>query len=72
MISALFRSWRMALTSTGRPTTGTFTFSLDGNLTCTSTENIVGTVDIVWADSSVSYADITTLALNLGSLGGAA
>ena len=56
----------------GGPTTGTFTFSLEGNLTCTSTENIVGTVDIVWADNSVSYADITTLALNLGSLGGAA
>ena len=56
----------------GGPTTGTFTFSLEGNVTCTSTENIVGTVDIVWADNSVSYADITTLALNLGSLGGAA
>ena len=59
----------------GGPTTGTFTFSLDGNLTCTSTENIVGiSVDIVWADMlRPSYADITTLALNLsGSLGGAA
>ena len=54
------------------PTTGTFTFSLEGELTCTSTENIVGTVDIVWADNTVSYADVTTLALNLGSVGGAA
>ena len=31
----------------GGPTTGTFTFSLDGDMTCTSTENIVGTVDVV-------------------------
>ncbi|HSK78979.1 MAG TPA: hypothetical protein VLQ45_21175 [Thermoanaerobaculia bacterium] len=56
----------------GGPTTGTFTFSLEGDMTCTSTENIVGTLDIVWADNTVSYAEITTLALNLGSLGGAA
>jgi hypothetical protein len=56
----------------GGPTTGTFTFSLEGELTCTSTANIAGTVDITWADNTVSYADITTLALNLGSVGGAA
>ncbi len=56
----------------GGPTTGTFTFSLEGELTCTSTENIVGTVNVVWADNTVSYADVTTLALNLGSVGGAA
>jgi len=56
----------------GGPTTGTFTFSLEGDLTCTSTANIVGTVDIVWADNSVSYADVTTLAPILGSAGGAA
>ena len=54
------------------PTAGTFTFSLEGDLTCTSTANIAGTVDIAWANNTVSYADITTLALNLGSLGGAA
>jgi len=56
----------------GGPTTGTFTTALEGNMTCTSAENIAGTLDIVWADNSVSSAEITTLALNLGSLGGAA
>jgi len=56
----------------GGPTTGTFTFSLEGDLTCTSTANIVGTVNIAWADNTVSDAEVTTLALNLGSAGGAA
>jgi hypothetical protein len=56
----------------GGPTTGTFTYSLAGDLTCTSAANVAGTVDIRWADNTVSYADITTLALNLGSAGGAA
>jgi len=56
----------------GGPTTGTFTYSLEGDLTCTSATNVAGTVDILWADNTVSYADITTLALNLGSVGGAA
>jgi len=60
------------LVTDGGPTTGTFTFSLEGNLTCTSTQNIAGTLDIVWSDNSVSYTDVTTLALNLGSLGGTA
>jgi hypothetical protein len=56
----------------GGPTTGTFTYALEGNLTCTSAENVVGTVDIVWADDTESYAEVTTLALDLGSVGGAA
>lgn len=56
----------------GGSTTGTFTYSLEGNLTCTSAENVVGTVDILWADNTESYAEVTTLALNLGSVGGAA
>ena len=56
----------------GGPTTGTFTYALEGNLTCTSAENVVGTVDIVWADNTEGYAEVTTLALNLGSVGGAA
>ena len=54
------------------PTTGTLTFSLEGELTCTSAENVAGTVDIVWADNTESYAEVTTLALGLGSAGGAA
>ena len=56
----------------GGPTTGTFTFTLAGELTCTSAANIVGTLDIVWADNSVSYADVTGLVMALGSVGGAA
>jgi hypothetical protein len=56
----------------GGPTAGTFTFALEGDLTCTSTANIVGTVNVVWADNTVSDAEVTTLALNLGSAGGAA
>ena len=56
----------------GGPTAGTFTFSLDGNTTCTSTQNITGTLDIVWADNTVSFTDITTLAPILSSAGGAA
>jgi hypothetical protein len=56
----------------GGSTTGTFTYSLEGDLTCTSAENVVGTVDFVWADNTESYGEITTLALDLGSVGGAA
>lgn len=54
------------------PTTGTLTFELEGNLTCLSAENVTGTVEITWADNTQSHADITTLALGLGSAGGAA
>jgi hypothetical protein len=54
------------------PTSGTFTYSLTGNLTCTSAENVLGTLDIVWADDTESHAEVTTLALGLGSVGGAA
>ena len=54
------------------PITGTFTYSLEGELTCTSAENVAGTLDIVWADNTESYAEITTLVLDLGSVGGAA
>lgn len=54
------------------PTTGTFTFSLEGDMTCTSTENIVGTVDVVWSDNTESHAELTTFVIDLGSIGGAA
>ena len=54
------------------PTTGTFTFELEGDMTCTSTDNVFGTLDIVWADNTESHADVTTLVLNFGSVGGAA
>lgn len=56
----------------GGPTTGTFTYSLEGDLTCTSAENVFGTVNIAWADNTESDAEITTLVLDLGSVGGAA
>ena len=54
------------------PTTGTLTFSLEGNLTCTSTANIVGTLDIVWADDTESHAEVTSFLVGLGSVGGTA
>ena len=54
------------------PTAGTFTFSLEGDMTCTSTENFVGTVDVVWSDHTESHAELTTFVVNLGSVGGAA
>ena len=56
----------------GGPTAGTFTFSLEGDMTCTSTENIVGTLDVVWADNTVSYTEVSNLLPILGSVGGAA
>jgi hypothetical protein len=54
------------------PTTGTFTFSLEGDMTCTSTANFTGTVDIVWSDNTESHAELTTFVIDLGSVGGAA
>ena len=56
----------------GGPTTGTFTFELEGEMTCSSAENVEGTLDIVWADNTESHTEVTTLVLNLGSAGGAA
>ena len=54
------------------PTTGTFTFELEGEMSCTSTDNIEGTLDITWADDTESHTEVTTLLINLGSAGGAA
>ncbi|HSS78400.1 MAG TPA: hypothetical protein VLV54_16860 [Thermoanaerobaculia bacterium] len=56
----------------GGPTAGTFTFSLEGDMTCTSTENIVGTLDVVWADNTESHTEVSNLLPVLGSAGGAA
>ena len=56
----------------GGPTIGTFTYSLEGELTCSSAENVFGTLDIVWADNTESYAEVTTLLPALSSAGGAA
>jgi hypothetical protein len=55
----------------GGATTGTFTYALTGNLTCTSASNITGTLTISWADGTTSTATVTGLTM-LGSAGGAA
>ncbi len=56
----------------GGPTMGTVTYSLAGDLTCTSAASFAGTLDIVWTDDTESHADITTLLFGLGSVGGSA
>jgi hypothetical protein len=56
----------------GGATTGTFTYSLEANLTCTSAQNVTGTLDVTWADNTHSHATVTNLLLNLGSVGGTA
>ncbi|HEY0640281.1 MAG TPA: hypothetical protein VGD67_21845 [Pseudonocardiaceae bacterium] len=56
----------------GGATTGTLSYALAGNLTCTSAQNVTGTLDIAWADGSQTHATVTTLLLALGSLGGTA
>ena len=56
----------------GGATTGTFTYSLEGNLTCTSAQNVTGTLDVNWADNTHSHATVTNLLLSLGSVGGTA
>jgi hypothetical protein len=56
----------------GGATSGTFTYTLTGNLTCLSASNIAGTLDISWADATQSHATVTGLVTSLGSAGGAA
>ncbi len=55
----------------GGATTGTFTYALAGNLTCTSAQNITGTLNIAWSDGSQTHATVTGL-LSVGSVGGTA
>ena len=55
----------------GGATTGTFSYTLTGNLTCLSAQNVTGTLDITWSDSSQSHATVTGL-LSVGSVGGSA
>jgi hypothetical protein len=55
----------------GGATTGTLSYALAGNLTCTSAQNVTGTLDVAWADTSHSHATVTGLT-NLGSVGGTA
>ncbi|MFD5142679.1 hypothetical protein [Streptomyces sp. NPDC058401] len=45
----------------GGATTGTFTYDLTGNLTCVTAQNITGTFDITWADTTTSHATVTGL-----------
>lgn len=56
----------------GGATTGTFSYALTGNLTCTSAQNVSGTLDIAWSDTSQTHATVTGLVPTLGSLGGTA
>jgi hypothetical protein len=56
----------------GGPTTGTFSYQVQGNLTCTSAGTATGTLDIEWADDSESHVELTNLLLGLTSVGGAA
>src|ERR1044072_3811563 len=55
----------------GGATTGTFSYTLAGNLTCTSAQNITGTLDIAWSDGGQSHAGVNGL-LSIGSVGGTA
>ena len=55
----------------GGPTTGTLSYDLTGNLTCTSAQNVTGTLDITWSDMSETHATVAGL-LPVGSVGGAA
>jgi len=55
----------------GGATTGTFSYALAGNLTCTSAQNITGTLDIAWSDGGQTHATVSGL-LSIGSVGGAA
>jgi hypothetical protein len=50
---------------------GTFNYALTGNLTCTSAQNVAGTLDITWSDSSQTHATVTGV-LSVGSVGGTA
>jgi hypothetical protein len=55
----------------GGATTGTFSYTLTGNLTCTSAQNVTGTLDIAWSDGSRTRATVNGLT-SLGSVGGTA
>jgi len=56
----------------GGPTTGTFAYQVQGNLTCTSAGTATGTLDIEWADHTGSHVELTNLVLGFTSVGGAA
>jgi hypothetical protein len=56
----------------GGATTGTLSYTLSGNLTCLSVQNITGTLDVAWADGTATHATVTGLVMDLGAVGGAA
>jgi hypothetical protein len=55
----------------GGATTGTLSYTLTGNVTCTSAQDVTGTLDITWSDNSQTHATVTGL-LSVGSVGGTA
>jgi hypothetical protein len=55
----------------GGANTGTFSYTLTGNLTCTTAQNVTGALNIAWSDGSRSSATVTSLVPGLGGAGGA-
>ena len=55
----------------GGASTGTFSYILTGNLTCTTAQNVTGTLAIAWSDGSHSPATVSSLVPGLGGAGGA-
>jgi hypothetical protein len=55
----------------GGATTGTLNYTLTGNLTCATAQNVTGALDITWSDGSRTHAAVTGL-LSVGSIGGTA
>jgi hypothetical protein len=55
----------------GGATTGTFTYTLTGNLTCVTAQNVTGTLVITWSDGTQSTSTVTSLVPTLGGAGGA-
>jgi hypothetical protein len=62
----------LCVVSDGGAVTGTLSYEMHGNLTCTSAQNITGVVDVAWAGGQSSHATVTTLLISLGSAGGVA
>ena len=56
----------------GGATTGTLSYTITANLSCTSAQNVTGSLDIAWSDGSLTHATVTSLLPGLGTIGGAA
>lgn len=56
----------------GAATSGVLTYWAEGNLTCTSAQNVSGVLDITWSDGPASHGEVTGLLPEAGSAGGTA